>query len=300
MSRRIASQVHKQASRLLREGYLKKEPAWFQAVLEHPPLPLPPKAPPARSAFDLPVARISAHSPAPPKNHPAPVLYVEDSIRRQFFRDHPFEAFRATTLLEGPAIKDEHPIRGTEWTRLRQRGRNPSPEDAVRYAANLHIHHKVPLTRAYASAVAQFRALRTEQHLARKFALMEANFYGIKFGPSQVEITFNKEQKALDSWAKSIELHSGENAAKKRWKAIVEKEGPPGTWTRGQEYIRLWQEDVRPTYAPFLAEPTITSSGLEGAIMELPKPNTRRKKSLLPQVEVDARLADFMHIRRLV
>lgn len=131
MSRRIASQVHKQASRLLREGYLKKEPAWFQAVLEHPPLPLPPKAPPARSAFDLPVARISAHSPAPPKNHPAPVLYVEDSIRRQFFRDHPFEAFRATTLLEGPAIKDEHPIRGTEWTRLRQRGRNPSPEEYV-------------------------------------------------------------------------------------------------------------------------------------------------------------------------
>ncbi|KAI0961934.1 hypothetical protein AcV7_010348 [Taiwanofungus camphoratus] len=266
MSRRIASQVHKQASRLLRQNYLKTEPAWYQAVLEHPPLPLPPKAPPARSKYDLPTEKNSqrpASGRSPIKPRPLPVHYVEDEIRRQFFSDHPFEAFRPTSLNEGAAVQDEHPIRGKEWTRLRQRGRNPTAEDAVRYAANLHLNHDIPLTRAYSSAVAQFRSLRSEQQLARQFARLEAEWYGVEFGPSQVEKTFQKEEKVMDSWANAHEITAGENAARKRWKAVVERDGLPGSWTKGQEYVRLWQEGIRPTYAPLLApERKITPDGV--------------------------------------
>ena len=40
-TKRIANQVHRQASRLLREGYIQREPAWFRAVLDNPPLPPP-------------------------------------------------------------------------------------------------------------------------------------------------------------------------------------------------------------------------------------------------------------------
>jgi len=126
MVRRVASQVHKQASRLLKAGYLKREPVWFQAVLEHPPLPLPARAPPSRSGFDLPR---SLKKPAAIAEKPLAVSYLEDELRKQFFRDHPFEAFRPTTLLEGGGIEDEHPIRGRAWTRLRQRTRNPKPEE---------------------------------------------------------------------------------------------------------------------------------------------------------------------------
>ena len=126
MVRRVASQVHKQASRLLKAGYLKREPAWFQAVLEHPPLPLPARAPPSRSAFDL---SRSLKKPAEIAEKPLEIAYLEDGLRKQFFRDHPFEAFRPTTLVEGGEIEGEHPVGGKTWTRLRQRTRNPKPEE---------------------------------------------------------------------------------------------------------------------------------------------------------------------------
>jgi small subunit ribosomal protein S23 len=136
MVRRIASQVHKQASRLLRADYIKREPAWFQAVLENPPLPLPARAPPSRTEYDLPFnVKPSVADP-----EPRPVVYLEDRIRRQFFRDHPFEAFRPRTLVEGEAIEPEHPINSINWTRLRQRGRNPKPEEYALYLLSSSIH----------------------------------------------------------------------------------------------------------------------------------------------------------------
>ncbi|KAK7694988.1 hypothetical protein QCA50_002176 [Cerrena zonata] len=130
-------------------------------------------------------------------------------------------------------------------------GRNPSPEDAIQYALNLHEHHDLPLTNAYTAAIAQFRSLRSEHHIARTVALREAEAYGIQFGPSQVEISVTKEEKALDTWHRKAELDAGALAARKRWKTIVERE--PGPWSRGQDYVRLWQEGVRPTYSPMLS-----------------------------------------------
>jgi small subunit ribosomal protein S23 len=115
----------------MRADYIKQQPAWFQAVLNYPPLPLPPKAPPSRTAYDQPYQRSPTAKLRPNDPRPLLVYYIEDDIRRQFFRDHPFEAFRPTTLVEGGAIEAPHPIQGTTWTRLRQRGRNPTPEEYV-------------------------------------------------------------------------------------------------------------------------------------------------------------------------
>jgi len=127
MVRRIASQVHQQVSRLLRANYLKKEPVWYQPVLDNPPITLPPKAPPPRTDYDKRATsdkKLSKYS-----SRPLPIYYIEDDIRRQFFIDHPFEAFRPTTLVESDRIEDPNPMTGKSWTRLRQRGRNPTPEE---------------------------------------------------------------------------------------------------------------------------------------------------------------------------
>jgi small subunit ribosomal protein S23 len=67
-----------------------------------------------------------------------PVKYIEDDIRRQFFRDHPFEAFRARSITEAGAVEDEHPTSGLQWTRLSQRGRNPSPEEYASLSRHSH------------------------------------------------------------------------------------------------------------------------------------------------------------------
>jgi small subunit ribosomal protein S23 len=128
MVRRIASQVHQQVGRLLRAELIKKEPVWYKAVLDNPPLSLPPKAPPARTAYDK-KPQASAQQAYPKNPKPLPIYYIEDDLRRQFFKDHPFEAFRPRTLVEADKIQDAHPIQGAEWSRLRQRGRNPTPEE---------------------------------------------------------------------------------------------------------------------------------------------------------------------------
>jgi small subunit ribosomal protein S23 len=53
-------------------------------------------------------------------------------------------------------------------------------------------------------------------------------------------------------------------ASRKRWRAIIDKEGVR-EWTRGQEYVRLWKEGIRPAYAPTLTDPVplITPDGIE-------------------------------------
>lgn len=137
MPRRFANQVHKQASRLLLARFTKREPSWFQAVLENPPLPLPARAPAPRSDYDLPKHEQSAARAIPPRRprpldpKPMQIAYVEDEIRRQFFEDHPFEAFRPRSIVEEGHVEPEHPIQGKAWTRLRQHGRNPTPEECV-------------------------------------------------------------------------------------------------------------------------------------------------------------------------
>ena len=112
MVRRIASQVHKQASRLTRAGFLKTPPVWYEAVLDHPPLPLPPREPPARTPYDSATQKQAFAPKKTPGPRVMPVKYIEDDIRRQFFRDHPFEAFRARSITEAGAVEDEHPING--------------------------------------------------------------------------------------------------------------------------------------------------------------------------------------------
>jgi small subunit ribosomal protein S23 len=134
MVRRIANQVHKQTARLLESKYIQSEPAWYQAVLDHPPLPLPPRAPPARLHNDLPKKGALGAQPKhmrPRSPNPLPIYYIEDDVRRQFFRDHPFEAYRARSLVEGAELEGGNAVRDKEWIRLRQRGSTPCTETYV-------------------------------------------------------------------------------------------------------------------------------------------------------------------------
>ncbi|KIM47819.1 hypothetical protein M413DRAFT_439499 [Hebeloma cylindrosporum] len=251
MVRRIASQVHQQVSRLLRANYLKKEPVWYQAVLDNPPITLPPKAPPPRTDYDK--RATSDKKPSKYSTRPLPIYYIEDDLRRQFFIDHPFEAFRPTTLVESDRIEDPNSVTGKAWTRLRQRGRNPTPEDAIRFALNLYQHHSLSLSDAYARAVAQFRSLRSEHHISTTFAAMEAQELGSTFGISEIEHSFELQKKGLSTWEKKEEQDEGAIAARKRWKAIVERQHGADQWSKGEEYVRLWQQGVKPNYMPALA-----------------------------------------------
>ena len=141
------------------------------------------------------------------------------------------------------------------------------PSSAVRFAVNLHRHHGMPLSRAYATSVAQFRSLRSEQEVANTIATLEAEYYGAEFGPTETERGFNKELEALKTWHVDERYDQNAIAARKRWKAVVEREQPPVPWTAGQEYVKLWREGIRPSYSPALTEPvSITPAGLSSSV----------------------------------
>lgn len=71
-------------------------------------------------------------------------------------------------------------------------------------------------------------------------------------------------------------MDEGAMAARKRWKAIIERSGGNEAWSRGEEYVRLWKEGARPTYSAALTEPA---------------------QDRQPTAEEVAQSADFMQVR---
>lgn len=122
---------------------------------------------------------------------------------------------------------------------------------------NLHEYHDVSLNDAYSSAVAQFRALRSERLMASKTALREAETLGIAFGRTTVERVFKLEARQFATWKRQAELDQAESTARKRWRMVAENVGMRPVWSRGRDYTRLWQEGIRPTYSAALAASAI-------------------------------------------
>jgi small subunit ribosomal protein S23 len=144
---------------------------------------------------------------------------------------------------------------------------------AILFALNSYRHHSLSLSEAYARSVYQFRALRSEHHIATTVAVKEAETLGSEFGPSEIEQTHEMEKRSLATWERQAELDEGAIAARKRWKAIVDKQPGANQWTKGVEYVRLWNEGIRPNYMP----PSLTDPVPQDAfIHNLPLPGIDR------------------------
>jgi hypothetical protein len=123
---------------------------------------------------------------------------------------------------------------------------------AIQYALNLNQVSKVPLSQAYARAVAQFRALRSEHHIATTFAVLEAEELGATFVRGEIEHAFEKEKRAVATWEKEGELDEAELIARKRWKMIAERHVGETDWSKGVQYVKMWQAGNRVNYSPAL------------------------------------------------
>ncbi len=233
MPRRIPSQVPQTVSRLLESGFLKTPPAWFEAVNNHPPVAVPARHPVKRPDQDLParlrssqqtgLAKVGSSSKAAagsqqaygrdttnskkksrtltPKLTPKPIVYDEDKVRQQFFRDHPWEAYRPKTLVEmSDEVGSETRVHG-DAKRLRSYGRNPSVEDFVACTLAAHRHGGLSLSQAYHNTLSSYHGLKAEHEHASRYAILEAKYYGADLGKSETQRGFEKEDKALESWA---------------------------------------------------------------------------------------------------
>ena len=76
-----------------------------------------------------------------PKPRPKDIVYQEDRVRRQFFKDFPFEALRPVSLVEGTHVDagSEGLVQGPAWTALEQRGAYPTVEEYAPPPSTLRI-----------------------------------------------------------------------------------------------------------------------------------------------------------------
>ena len=141
-SRKAARAVPATMGRFLKSGaMLKQPPPSFYPLLAHPPPPSLVRAFPPRPSTDLPPSRQPSTTattqtrrkpprPAGTKNpRPREIVFPEDEVRRLFFLDHPFEAYRAVTLVEGEKVRQDRGPTGAEWTELSQRSIVPTAEE---------------------------------------------------------------------------------------------------------------------------------------------------------------------------
>ena len=115
------------------------------------------------------------------------------------------------------------------------------------------------------------------QHIATRFAAQAASTYGARFRPSATARGFEAENKVLDANELRTErLDNSARLARSRWRMVAlasrssqEESSGVGVgfdvgnvdsatgrkaWSRGEEYVRLWKEGVRPDYSPALTE----------------------------------------------
>ncbi|WVQ73154.1 hypothetical protein IAR50_002718 [Cryptococcus sp. DSM 104548] len=220
--RRIPSQVPSTVSRLLQGQVLQSPPTWYTPALSHPPPQLPPyqvkqrARPPLPSSSSRPTGEFYDTAPVPAgelerrdklrgykqrKTKPAKVYYEQDNVRRQFFKDFPYEALRPVTLVEGQEIDMRAKVEGAQWERLEQRGEYPTVEDCVEFVVNLKNSRGLPITEAYEQATEEFVQLRARHQLATVGAELEARHYGAGFKRDAFERHFDLEEKSLDSLA---------------------------------------------------------------------------------------------------
>ncbi|SNX82526.1 related to RSM25 - mitochondrial ribosomal protein, small subunit [Melanopsichium pennsylvanicum] len=272
MPRRIPSQVPQTVSRLLESGFFKTPPAWFEAVNNHPPVIVPARHPVQRPDEDLPrrlrsttqtrLSKVGSSSKTSvnsqqqqwgrdptnskkksrtltPKLTPKPIVYDEDKVRQQFFRDHPWEAYRPKTLVEMSAqVGDETRVHG-DPKRLRSYGRNPSVEDLIVCTLAAHRQGGLSLSQAYHNTLSSYHGLKAEHEHATRYATLEANYYGADLGKTETQRGFEKEDKALESWAVWANggLVSEAGAELQQTKAARVKR-TDATFTRGEAYLQ--------------------------------------------------------------
>ncbi|KAL1968840.1 hypothetical protein VTN77DRAFT_1201 [Rasamsonia byssochlamydoides] len=128
---------------------------------------------------------------------PVEIKYEEDQLRKEFFRDHPWELARPRVVLETTG-KDHEKY---DWGRMQQPGKRLDGESVVQ--RQLWLLNNVPdMTKsaAYDIARREFYQLRLREDIERRVAAEEAEATGANFGPTMLEVGMQLENKEFERW----------------------------------------------------------------------------------------------------
>ncbi|KAJ2078092.1 mitochondrial ribosomal small subunit component [Coemansia sp. RSA 988] len=107
-------------------------------------------------------------------NRPPKIVFPEDSLRREFYKNHPFEKYRPRILMELTGETNQ------DWKQLTDGTGQVTGENVIRYQHYLMQDKGMTKEAAYAQATQEFYAFRAREDSERKTAQQEARFYGAR------------------------------------------------------------------------------------------------------------------------
>ncbi|PYH95186.1 37S ribosomal protein Rsm25 [Aspergillus ellipticus CBS 707.79] len=239
-----ALRVRQTAIRQKAVGKFKMLPKWVDAIADIPPAQVTVRTPaqqhqlvrqrvtsvPGSSkpqvVFEVQEKRIKPKK-ASRLFQPVELKYEEDLLRKEFFRDHPWELARPRIVVETTGKDFER----HNWRQLQQPGKRLDGESVVQ--RQLWLLNNVPdmtKSNAYDIARREFYRLRLQEDIERRVAAEEAEATGAVFGLSRHEIGMeleNKEYERWKQWAKTESMMQDQRTA-----AFI---GAPETQSGGPE-----------------------------------------------------------------
>ncbi|KLU89485.1 37S ribosomal protein S25 [Magnaporthiopsis poae ATCC 64411] len=209
-------------------------PNWLKAIESIPPSELMTRPVPVQHSEVKTKSRSSKAKK--PKNifKPQKIVYPEDRLRQEFYRDHPWELARPRVILEvdgkdswycdwskgvaqpGIALSGECVIQRQLWlmhnSHICEEPVNPfDPEKGKMWVK------RKPLSKneAYDKARREFYALRQEEEIERRIAREEAMMMGAYFGKSRLQVGSELEDHEFERWkAWAAKRHTEREAAR--------------------------------------------------------------------------------------
>ncbi|KAI4172217.1 MAG: hypothetical protein LQ343_003652 [Gyalolechia ehrenbergii] len=194
--------VHRTASQLFASERIKNVPPWHEVIGTVPPAqtlvrsqPLQHQEKPRRTKTRKPSKLFQ----------PQRIVYEEDTLRKEFYGDHPWELARPRVVLENDGRDAER----KDWSLVSQPDRPVDGESVVQ--RQMFLLHGNPETglmpdpsmtpaRAYDQARKEFYETRLQQDIERRVAKEEAMATGAYFGKTTLQIGMELEDKIFEEW----------------------------------------------------------------------------------------------------
>ncbi|CAG8461883.1 11607_t:CDS:2 [Ambispora leptoticha] len=190
------TQLHYHVEHLMKGGIYSKAPIWYPVMKMFPPGQSLPRASNnnATSTLNKKNNKNSTKHLRTKSARPQPIVYPEDALRRQFYRDHPYELLRPRVLMEKEIQVDK------VWKSLVGDDEDPSEvtgESVIQYQMYLMAHKGMSQRQAYAIACNEFYKIRAREEIEQRVAEEQAIAFGAVRKKSEVEKTMWKEYKEI-------------------------------------------------------------------------------------------------------
>ncbi|PKK70574.1 hypothetical protein RhiirB3_369984 [Rhizophagus irregularis] len=175
------TQLHNHVSRLFTGKIIKSLPVWYSAMKN-----IPPGQSLLRNTKSHSQKHLKTKVPRPQK-----IYYMLDALRKDFYRDHPYELLRPQILIEQDGGFVEK-ILGNLKFPCRVTG-----ENVIKYQEYLIKKKGMSKNDAYIQACNEFYKIRAREEVAERVAEEQALLFGARGGQSQTERSLWLEHKNL-------------------------------------------------------------------------------------------------------